>query len=82
MNQPYYDSDLTDEEWDWIEPLLPPEKPLGKRRAVNLRVSMASSTELTMVLNGEHYPLNSGLGKPSMDTFDYGCGWEFGSKAN
>jgi transposase len=37
MSQPYYDSDLTDEEWLQIEPLLPPEKPVGKLREVSLR---------------------------------------------
>lgn len=37
MSQPFYDSDLTDEEWQCIEPLLPPEKTLGKDREVNLR---------------------------------------------
>lgn len=37
MSQCLYDSDLSDEEWLWIEPLLPPEKALGKHRTVNLR---------------------------------------------
>ncbi|NJL41224.1 MAG: IS5 family transposase [Leptolyngbyaceae cyanobacterium SM1_4_3] len=37
MSQPYYDSDLSDEEWQQIEPLLPPEKPVGKGRKVDLR---------------------------------------------
>ena len=51
MNQPYYDSDLTDEEWAWIEPLLPPEKPVGKGREVDLRV----------VLNGIFYRADNGI---------------------
>lgn len=37
MSQPYYDTDLTDEEWQQIEPLLPAEKPVGKEREVDLR---------------------------------------------
>jgi transposase len=37
MSLPYYDSDLTDEEWQRIEPLLPPTKPVGKDREVDLR---------------------------------------------
>ncbi len=37
MSLPYYDSDLTDEEWQRIEPLLPPAKPVGKDREVDLR---------------------------------------------
>ncbi len=37
MTQPLYDSDLTDEEWQRIEPLLPPEKLVGKHREVSLQ---------------------------------------------
>jgi transposase len=37
MSQPYYDSDLSDEEWTVIEPLLPAEKAVGKLREVHLR---------------------------------------------
>ena len=37
MSLPYYNSDLTDEEWQRIEPLLPPAKPVGKDREVDLR---------------------------------------------
>jgi len=32
-----YTSDLTDAEWAAIEPLLPPEKPVGRGREVDLR---------------------------------------------
>ena len=51
MNQPYYESDLTDEEWAEIEPLLPPQKPLGKAREVEMRV----------VLNGIFYRADNGI---------------------
>ena len=51
MTQPYYDSDLTDEEWAQIKPLLPPEKPIGKGREVDLRV----------VLNGIFYRADNGI---------------------
>jgi transposase len=37
MSQPFYDSDPTDEEWQKIEPLLPPAKLVGKHREVSLR---------------------------------------------
>lgn len=37
MSDPYYASDLSDEEWQQIEPLLPPEKPVGNQRTVDLR---------------------------------------------
>jgi len=32
-----YESDLTDEEWAEIAPLIPPAKPGGNKRSVNLR---------------------------------------------
>ncbi|MBD2025812.1 transposase, partial [Leptolyngbya sp. FACHB-711] len=37
MRRPVYDSDLTDAEWQQIEPLLPARKPVGKPREVDLR---------------------------------------------
>jgi putative transposase len=33
-----YSTDLTDHEWALLEPLLPPAKPGGRPRSVNLRV--------------------------------------------
>jgi len=33
----HYDSDLKDEEWQTIEPLLLPDKPVDKNREENLR---------------------------------------------
>lgn len=51
MSQPYYASDLTDTEWAKIEPLLPPEKSVGKEREVDLRV----------VLNGIFYRADNGI---------------------
>ncbi len=32
-----YTSDVTDSEWEWIAPLFPEEKPVGRNREVNLR---------------------------------------------
>src|SRR5215471_9412426 len=45
-----YDSDLTDEEWALVEPLIPPPKRGGGKRTVNLRE----------VLNGLFYVLWTG----------------------
>jgi transposase len=45
-----YPSDLTDEEWGHVEPLLPPAKRGGAKRTVNLRE----------VVNGLLYVLSSG----------------------
>ena len=37
MNRKPYPSDLTDEQWALLEPLLPPAKPGGRPRSVDLR---------------------------------------------
>ena len=45
-----YPSDLTDEEWHWVEPQIRPAKPGGNRRRVNVRE----------VMNGILYVLSTG----------------------
>ena len=37
MSRAFYDSDLTDQEWQMIEPLLPAKKSVGRGREVDLR---------------------------------------------
>ena len=49
-NRRIYPSDLTDAEWAWIEPFLPPEVGGGRHR----------DTELRAVVNGILYLLRSG----------------------
>ena len=56
-NRPRYDrdslrypSDLTDEEWSWVEPWIPPAKQGGRSREVNVRE----------VHNGVMYVLSTG----------------------
>lgn len=51
MKEVGYDSDLTDWEWQIIEPLLPPEKPVGRGRKVDLRA----------VLNAIFYRADNGV---------------------
>ena len=51
MSKPYYDSDMKDEEWQQIEPLLPPEKPVGRLREINRRE----------VLNAIFYRADNGI---------------------
>lgn len=51
MTQRFYDSDLTDAEWQIIEPLLPAPKPVGKDREVDLRE----------VLNAIFYRADNGI---------------------
>src|SRR5207247_8139998 len=50
MNRTPYLTDLTDAEWKIVEPLLPPAKPGGRHRTVNLRE----------ILNGIRYLVRSG----------------------
>ena len=45
-----YESDVTDEEWAEISPLIPPAKPGGNKRSVDLRE----------VMNGLMYILSTG----------------------
>jgi transposase len=47
-----YPSDLTDAEWALIEPLIPPAKPGGNKRTVDVRA----------VVNGVMYILSTGCG--------------------
>src|SRR5260370_40410915 len=47
-----YASDLSDAEWAILEPLIPPAKPGGRPRSVNMR----------QILNGIFYMLRSGGG--------------------
>ena len=51
MNYQYYSTDLSDAEWEKICPLLPPEKPVGKQREVDLRE----------VLNAVFYRADNGM---------------------
>lgn len=48
--RPIYPSDLTDAEWEWISPLLPPEQGGGRHR----------DTDMRQVVNGILYLLRSG----------------------
>ncbi len=50
MRRTAYPTDLTDAQWALIEPLIPPAKPGGRRRTVDVRE----------VLNGIFYLLRSG----------------------
>jgi putative transposase len=50
MSRTAYSSDLTDAQWRKIEPLIPPAKPGGRPRTVNMRE----------ILNGIWYVLRSG----------------------
>ncbi len=50
MNRKHYPSDLTDAQWAVLAPLLPPARPGGRPRRVDLRE----------VLNGIRYVLRNG----------------------
>ena len=49
--QQAYPSDLTDAEWERLAPLIPPAKPGGRPRTVEMRA----------VLNGVRYVLRGGI---------------------
>ncbi len=51
MKRKAYPSDLTDAQWEELDPLLPPAKPGGRRRSVNMRE----------VINGILYVLRGGI---------------------
>lgn len=51
LERKQYTSDLTDAEWVKIEPLLPPDKPVGRAREVDLRY----------VLNAIYYRADNGV---------------------
>lgn len=51
MKRKAYPSDLTHAQWEELEPLLPPAKPGGRRRSVNMRE----------VINGILYVLRGGI---------------------
>jgi len=70
-----YGSDLTDEEWAEIAPLIPPAKPGGNKRSVNLRE----------VMNGLMYILSTGCQwraipkdlAPRSTVYDYFGRWQW-----
>jgi transposase len=70
-----YPSDLTDAEWALIEPLIPPAKPGGNKRTVDVRA----------VVNGVMYVLSTGCGwryipkdlPPRSTVHDYLSLWEW-----
>lgn len=55
MPKPFYPSDLTDSEWQIIDPMLPLEKQLGKQRQVDFR----------QVVNAIFYRADNGIARQS-----------------
>ena len=53
MDAKTYPSDLTDEQWQLLEPLLPPAKPGGRPR----------TTDIRKVVNGNLYLVRSGCSR-------------------
>ena len=70
-----YPSDLTDAEWDYVAPLIPPAKPGGNKRSVDVRE----------VMNGIMYILSTGCQwraipkdlPPRSTLFDYLDLWSY-----
>src|SRR5919197_807098 len=47
MSYQLYPSDLTDREWDYIKPLIPPAKPGGRHRVTDMRLTLNALFYLT-----------------------------------
>jgi transposase len=79
MSNGFYTSDLTDAEWAKLEPLLPPDKVVGRLREVDLReVVNAIYYRADNGVKWRNLPMIFRLGKQSMDTFAPGCAWGSG----
>ena len=67
MPREAYDTDLTDQQWNELAPLIPPEHPGGRPRDQDMRE----------VLNGIRYVLRTGCAWRHMphDLPDYHTGW-------
>ena len=68
MSRKSYPSDLTDEQWEILGPLLPPAKPGGRPRTVDLRE----------VVNGILYLLRSMPLVPQASLAEYFRSWTMG----
>src|SRR5919112_40771 len=73
MNRKPYSTDLTDAQWERLEPLIPPAKPGGRDRSANMRE----------VMNAINYVLRTGCAwhllphdfPPSGTVYDYFNQW-------
>ena len=53
-----YPSDLTDEEWALVEPLIPPAKRGGRQRTVDVREVLNGVFYVLMVIRGTRIPVH------------------------
>ena len=53
-----YPSDLTDEEWSLVEPLIPPAKRGGRHRTVDVREVLNGVFYVLMVIRGTRIPVH------------------------
>lgn len=82
MTRKAYKSDLTNEEWRIIEPLIPPAKPGGHPRTVDIReiVNAIFYLLLSWLFLGDAHLLTYRLTQQFIITFVVGKSEEFGSK--
>ena len=70
-----YPSDLTDDEWALVEPLIPPAKRGGDKRTVIMReVVTASCIFCRQVASGVRFRKTCRRARPSMDISTCGAG--------
>src|SRR5215213_7324375 len=68
-----YATDLTDEQWEVIEPLIPPAKPGGRPRAVDMREVL--NTLLYQARTGCQWELLPHDLLPKSTVYDYFARW-------
>src|SRR5919106_6875709 len=68
-----YQSDLTEEQWEIIQPLIPPAKPGGRPRAVNMREVL--NTLLYQARTGCQWELLPHDLLPKSTAWDYFARW-------
>jgi len=74
MERKSYPSDINDIEWLILEPLIPPEKPGGRHREVNIRQIVNAIFYIVRgAIVGGCCPTTCPLGQRSMATFALGA---------
>jgi putative transposase len=81
MSYQLYPSDLTDREWEYINPLVPLAKPGERNRETDMRLTVNAIFYLTRTgCSWRYCPKSIHLGKWSMDIFVPGGSTEAGSR--
>ena len=82
MNRSSYPSDLSDDEWELLKPLIPIHVWCGASPNSRIKRNCQRHARIGQitVLNGEQCPMTFHLGQPYMTTIDGGLELGFGRK--